>query len=262
MTASSPLELHPARARGAASTSQVRRPPMARNWPGRTRFIARAPSRCTPAPSAPLVGHSELWRYRGFYTDADTRPRRARRPHASPRTNRRTPSPRSKRLSGSQTMRLQCTSGSACAACPSDVQLGEHLTAAAGEMVPTTAPAGLDSAQAAPKRLRWQLWHGTRPSPRALLKKMDPAPARLVARHSATICTPATPAPHRHPPPLAGPSRRQNSHPARPHTQTRATKQPQQDAQPQHAPPTQPNQQTRHPKSYEKTQTRTTHQFS
>ena len=37
------------------------------------------------------------------------------------------------------------------------------------------------------------------------------------------------------------------THPARPHTQTRATKQPQQDAQPQHAPPTQPNQQTRWP---------------
>ena len=77
----------------------------------------------------------------------------------------------------------------------------------------------------------------TRPA-RALLKKMDPAPARLVARHSATAARlqPRRPIDTRHPAPA--PARRQNSHPARPHTQTRAQTAPTRRTTPTRAPNT------------------------
>ena len=54
----------------------------------------------------------------------------------------------------------------------------------AGEMVPTTAPAGA-TRQSRPQTPQMATMARTRPNS-ALLKKMDPAPAALVARHTTT----------------------------------------------------------------------------
>ena len=220
-------------------------------WPERTRFIARREP-LHPGAQRTLFD-SELWRYRGFYTDADGDPAEL---DAHMRAHARIENTIAA-LKDSGLKRMPFSDFDTNAAWTQLVALSMALVRWF-QQLRLRGPL----AQAAPKRLRWQLWH----APARLLccapQENGPCACSTGGPPQRNYCTPATPAPHRHPPPRAGPSRRQNSHPARPHTQTRATKQPQQDAQPQHAPPTQPNQQTRHPKSYEKTQTRTTHQFS
>ena len=143
-------------------------------WPERTRFIARREP-LHPGAQRTLFD-SELWRYRGFYTDADGRPRRARRPHASPRTNREHHR-RAQRLRP-QTHALQRLRHQRRLDATRRAQHG------AGEMVPTTAPAR-PTGSSRPQTPQMATMARTRPNS-ALLKKMDPAPARLVARHSAT----------------------------------------------------------------------------
>ena len=211
-------------------------------WPERTRFIARREP-LHPGAQRTLFD-SELWRYRGFYTDGRRRPRRARRPHASPRTNREQPSPRSKT--------------------PASHALRDFDTNAAWTQLVALSPLVQQLRlrgpllKPPPQRLRWQLWHAPARIVRSS-RKWTLRLLRLVARHSATAARlqprrPIDPATARRPQP------RQNSmHQAVTprHPDPRPTKvSPNKTAQPQHAPPTQPNQQTRHPKSYEKTQTR------
>ena len=193
-------------------------------WPERTRFIARREPLHRGAQRT--LFDSELWRYRGFYTDADGDPAQLDAPHASPRTNREHHR-RAQRLRP-QTHALQRLRRQRRLDATRRAQHG------AGEMVPTTAPAR-PTGSSRPQTPQMATMARTRPA-RALLKKNGPCACSTGGPPQRNYCTPATPAPHRHPPPRAGPSRRQNSHPARPHTQTRATKQPQQDAQPQHAP--------------------------
>ena len=104
------------------------------------------------------------------------RPRTARRPHASPRTNREHHR-RAQRLRP-QTHALQRLRRQRRLGRPRRAQHG------AGEMVPTTAPAGA-TRQSRPQTPQMATMARTRPNS-ALLKKMDPAPAALVARHTTT----------------------------------------------------------------------------
>ena len=212
-------------------------------WPERTRFIARRRAAAPPARSAPLFD-SELWRYRGFYTDADGDPAEL---DAHMRAHARIENTIAA-LKDSGLKRMPFSDFDANAAWTQLVALSMALVRWF-QQLRLRGPL----AQAAPQTPQMATMARTRPA-RALLKKMDPAPARLVARHSATTARlqPRRPIDTRHRSPA--PAAAKTLTPARPHTQTRATKQPQQDAQPQHAPPTQPNQQTRHPKSYDKTQ--------
>ena len=218
-------------------------------WPEGTRFIARREP-LHPGAQRTLFD-SETWRYRGFYTDADGDPAQL---DAHMRAHARIENTIAA-LKDSGLKRMPFSDFDANNAWTQLVALSFTLVRWF-QQLRLTGPL----AQVAPNASGGN--SGTHPPESCAPQENGPCACSTGGQPRHNYCTPATPAPHRHPPPRAGPGRRQNSHPARPHTQTRATKQPQQGPQPQHAPPTQPNQRTRHPKSHEKTQTRTTHQFS
>ena len=145
-------------------------------WPERTRFIARRePLRRSAPCSTPSCGATAG----STPTPTATPPSST---HASPRTNREHHR-RAQRLRP-QTHALQRLRRQRRLDATRRAQHG------AGEMVPTTAPAR-PTGSSRPQTPQMATMARTRPA-RALLKKMDPAPARLVG-HSATTGNPGAP---------------------------------------------------------------------
>ncbi len=123
-------------------------------WPDRTRFIVRREPR-HPGAQRTLFD-SEMWRYRGFYTDADGDPAEL---DAHMRAHARIEDTIA-RLKDSGLARMPFSDFDANAAWAALVALS-HTLVRWFQQLRLAGPL----AKAAPKRLRWQLWH---------------APARLV----------------------------------------------------------------------------------
>ena len=151
-------------------------------WPERTRFIARREP-LHPGAQRTLFD-SEQWRYRGFYTDADGNPAQL---DAHMRAHARIENTIAA-LKDSGLKRMPFSDFDANAAWTQLVALSMALVRWF-QQLRLRGPL----AQAAPKRLRWQLWH---------------APARIVRSSENGLCacctggppqrnycTPADPAP-------------------------------------------------------------------
>ena len=112
----------------------------------------------------------------------------------------------------------------------------------AGEMVPTTTPAR-PTGSSRPQTPQMATMARTRPNS-ALLKKMDPAPAALVARHSATTARQPTRRPidthHRAPAPAAAKTLTPRAPTPRPAPQNSPNKAHNPNTRPQHNPTSKP----------------------
>ena len=117
-------------------------------WPERTRFIARREP-LHPGAQRTLFD-SELWRYRGFYTDADGDPAEL---DAHMRAHARIENTIAA-LKDSGLKRMPFSDFDANAAWAALVALS-HTLVRWFQQLRLRGPL----AQAAPKRLRWQLWH-------------------------------------------------------------------------------------------------------
>ena len=152
-------------------------------WPERTRFIARREP-LHPGAQRTLFD-SELWRYRGFYTDADGNPAQL---DAHMRAHARIENTIAA-LKDSGLKRMPFSDFDANAAWTQLVALSMALVRWF-QQLRLRGPL----AQAAPKRLRWQLWHAparlVRSSRKWTLRLLDWWPATAQLLHA---CNPGAP---------------------------------------------------------------------
>ena len=186
-----------------------------RAWPEGTRFIARR-ARLHPGAQRTLFD-SDLWRYRGFYTDAEGDPAEL---DAHMRAHARVEKTIAA-LKDSGLKRMPFRDFDANSAWTQLVALS-HTLVRWFQQLPL---AGTQLASAAPKRLRWQLWHAparlVRSSRRWTLRLPDWWPATAQLLHA---CRPGA---HRRPQPRTSPTgRRPTRTPRAPTPNTHAHNQP------------------------------------
>ncbi len=153
-------------------------------WPERTRFIARREPH-HPGAQRTLFD-SEMWRYRGFCTDADGDPAEL---DAHMRAHARIEDTIA-RLKDSGLARMPFSDFDANAAWTALVALASALV----RWFQQLRLAGTELAKAAPKRLRWQLWH----APGRLVRSSRTWTLRLLEWWPATpqllhACSPGAP---------------------------------------------------------------------
>ena len=199
--------------------------------PERTRFIARREP-LHPGAQRTLFD-SELWRYRGFYTDADGNPAEL---DAHMRAHARIENTIAA-LRDSGLERMPFSDFDANAAWAALVALSMALVRWF-QQLRLQGPL----AKAAPKRLRWQLWHA--PARIVRSSRNGPCACRTGGPPHHNYCTPATPAPHRRHHPAPAPAAAKTLTPRaptpRPAPQNSPNKTHNPNTRPQHNPTSEP----------------------